>query len=89
MVEHPEREDKHAYREISVEDAIVGRRPYDKPEYLYELYWEKGETQAEIADTFDVHRSTITKAMNRHGIPTRPQVDDQERTSADTEEETA
>lgn len=50
---------------------------YRDPENLQTLYWERGWDQAEIADFYGVNQSTISRAMSRAGIETRPSVDEQ------------
>jgi len=44
---------------------------YHDREWLREQYWERECTQQEIADKCGVGLSTISRWMNKHGVPTR------------------
>ncbi|WP_256544824.1 hypothetical protein [Halobellus inordinatus] len=57
---------------------LTRARPYQDPEILRDLYHDEGLSQSEIADRFDVHRTTITHWMNKHDIETRPPMGDRE-----------
>ena len=46
-------------------------RPYQDRDRLNRLYHEEGLTQQEIANKFNIDRSTITRWMDRHEINTR------------------
>jgi DNA-directed RNA polymerase specialized sigma24 family protein len=57
--------------ERTVDDVIEGREPYDNRDTLFALYHIRGHTQKEIAEAYGVDQSAISRAMNRHGVPTR------------------
>lgn len=50
-------------------------QPYHDPEVLRELYWGEELTTNDLADIFDVYRSTIVRAMQRAGVPRRDMSD--------------
>jgi len=74
MTDHDLDDDPHGLTEITPDEAIEGIRPYEKEEYLRELYHEKEWTQSEIADFYGVDQSTISKAMERAGVEARPPI---------------
>lgn len=45
------------------------------PEKLESLYWDKGMTQAEIAEQSGVTPAAIHRSMERHNIPRRDRMD--------------
>lgn len=47
-------------------------KPYQDPDTLYELYYEQGLSQQEIADRFGVGDSTISNWIRKHDIPKYP-----------------
>jgi len=49
--------------------------PYHDPEVLRELYWGDELTTNDLADVFDVYRSTIVRAMDRVDVPRRDMSD--------------
>lgn len=63
--------DKTHKRETANGRTLIHVRPYQDREQLNQLYHEEGLTQQEIADKFNVNRSTITRWMDRHEINTR------------------
>lgn len=46
-------------------------REWEQKEWLYEQYWGKMRSTAEIAKNVDVARTTIRKEIYEAGIPTR------------------
>lgn len=46
-------------------------RQWEKKEWLYEQYWVKMLTLAEIAERTDVGRRAIREQLKEHGIPKR------------------
>lgn len=54
-------------------------RPYHDPENLRELYHERGWSQREIADFYDVSQPTISRAMEKAEIESRPPMDERKR----------
>lgn len=62
--------DKIHKRETANGRTLIHVRPYQDRERLNRLYHEEGLTQQEIADKFNVDRSTITRWMNRREIDT-------------------
>lgn len=47
--------------------------PWRDESRLYDLYWEDGLDQGEIADELGCSRSTVKKWFNKHGLETRTQ----------------
>lgn len=52
------------------EQAVEARFGADITEVLRLLYHERGLSQADIAETLGVQRTTVVEWMKRHSIPT-------------------
>lgn len=59
------------YKERSLSDVMDGVEPYEKAENLQALYHDRGWSQREIADFYDVDQSTISRTMNEVDVETR------------------
>lgn len=59
------------FLERTVDDVIEGREPYDNEETLRTLHHIRGHSQEKIANAYGVDQSTISRAMDDHGVPTR------------------
>lgn len=52
---------------------MTAEEPWKDESLLRELYHDEKLSQYEIAERWDCSRSTVSKWMDIHGIPTRPQ----------------
>lgn len=63
--------DKTAYDETDSGQTAIRVQPYQDANRLRRLYDSEGLTQREIAEMFDVDRSTISRWMNEYEIDTQ------------------
>jgi len=66
-------------KELTPEEAKNGVKAYEKEETLRTLYHDRDWSQGDIADFFNVDQSTISRAMDKADIETRPPMHERER----------